>query len=373
MCVTATQGCILYYCMRMHTVPFYDPNKSYEDNFTGGPFGAFADREIFKSQGNPSYQFLHQNVHFPFGIASGPLLNGKYVKAALDKGFDLATYKTVRTTAYASHPWPNILFVHASDKIAPQDEVVATSYAQSPSSRMTVTNSFGVPSYNPDYWQPDMKDAVVYAQNGQVVIGSFQGTITGTGSIQAYIEDFKLAARLVQETGVKVMEVNLSCPNEGSDRLLCFDIDRTHAIVDAIKQTIGNTPLIAKIAYFDDETLLHAFIRTIGPLVQGIEAINTIPTKVVTTSGKQALPGKNREKSGVGGSSIKWAGLEMTERLKALREKIHGDFAIIGVGGVSTAQDYEEYIHAGADAVMAATAPMWNPYLAQEIKRLSRG
>ena len=48
----------------------------------------------------------------PLGIAAGPLLNGRYVKAALDKGFDLPVYKTVRTRRYPAHAWPNVLAVH---------------------------------------------------------------------------------------------------------------------------------------------------------------------------------------------------------------------------------------------------------------------
>ena len=48
-------------------------------------------------------------------------------------------------------------------------------------------------------------------------------------------------------------------------------------------------------------------------------------------------------------------------RLKRVREVVGAEFAIVGVGGVSDAADYDEYRQAGADAVMAATAMMWNP------------
>jgi dihydroorotate dehydrogenase len=43
-------------------------------------------------------------------------------------------------------------------------------------------------------------------------------------------------------------------------------------------------------------------------------------------------------------------------------------FAIIGVGGAGSAAAFDEYRRAGADAVMSATAAMWNPRLAEEIK-----
>jgi dihydroorotate dehydrogenase len=58
----------------------------------------------------------------------------------------------------------------------------------------------------------------------------------------------------------------------------------------------------------------------------------------------------------------------MTARLKRLREELGMSFEIVGVGGVSGAADFDAYRRAGADVVMSATAAMWNPRLAQQIK-----
>src|SRR5579883_1144888 len=95
----------------MPHIPFFDPERTYEENFTQGPFGAFADGKVFQEAGEPRYTVFGQAVYLPFGIPAGPLLNGKYVKAALDKGFDIPVYKTVRTRKHASAPWPNVLSV----------------------------------------------------------------------------------------------------------------------------------------------------------------------------------------------------------------------------------------------------------------------
>ena len=77
-------------------VPFYDPDKSYKENFEQGPFGAFANGEVLanpigKTYGvDFGYDFLGFKVNSPFGIAAGPLINGNFAQAALDiKGFDL--------------------------------------------------------------------------------------------------------------------------------------------------------------------------------------------------------------------------------------------------------------------------------------------
>ena len=104
--------------LRMLQIPFYDPEKSYEENFQEGPFGAFADGKTIESVQSRTlhkqYDFMGFKVNSPFGIAAGPLINGKFAQAALDKGFDIVTYKTVRTRQYACHPWPNVLSVEVS-------------------------------------------------------------------------------------------------------------------------------------------------------------------------------------------------------------------------------------------------------------------
>ena len=346
--------------------PFYNPARSYQENFDEGPFGAFAAGGEREPAGDPEHTFLGLPVGLPFGIPAGPLLNSKFVKAALDAGFDLPVYKTVRTRRVPCHPWPNVLAVHVPhDLTLDMTRLVADENYTEP---LSITNSFGVPSFDPDFWQPDIADAVSHAGAGQVVVASFQGTKAGDGNVAGYIADFVLGARLLKETGVRAVEVNLSCPNEGTSALLCFDVPRARQIVEAIKGELGSVPLVIKCAYFHDDAVLEALLRAVGGTVDGISAINTIAAEIVNERGEQALPGEGRLRSGVCGRSIKWAGLDMTRRLAAWRGKLGQQFAIVGVGGVSNAADYEEYKAAGADAVMSATAAMWNPDLAREIK-----
>ncbi len=345
--------------------PFYDPDKSYEENYKAGPFGELLGGEVFQQSGEPKFKFLGQRVFSTFGIPAGPLLNGRFIKAAMEKGFDLCTYKTVRTAKYPCNPMPNVVAVKAEHLTLEQAEagVIRKENFDPP---LTITNSFGVPSWDVDVWQKDMAQTVKSSPLGQVVIGSFQGTPRG-GEEKAYIDDFVLAARLVKETGAKILEVNLSCPNEGVGHLLCFDVLRVQKVVEAIKNEIGNTPLIIKLAYFKDQAMLENLIDLVGKTADGVEAINTIPAKIVNEQGESAFP-DGRQISGVCGAGIKWAGVEMVGRLKNFREEKEMKFAIIGVGGVLNADDFHQYLKSGADAVMSATGAMWNPFLAQEIK-----
>jgi len=350
--------------------PFYDPEKTYEENLKDGPFGSFADKKVLEQRGKPQYDFLGHKVYSPFGIPAGPLINGKFVQAALDKGFDIVVYKTVRSCKYQCHKWPNILSVDIKGNLTLEKasgKLVADHNFHEP---LSITNSFGVPSSLPSFWQKDIERVIKNIRKGQIIVGGFQGTKKGNGNIDSYVKDFCQTAKLLKKSGVKVFEVNFSCPNEGTNNLLCFDVDRSAIIARAIKKEIGNLPLIVKIAYFKDNLLLNNFVKEVGKEVNGISAINTIASTIVDNEGKQALPGVGRERSGVCGHSIKWAGLDMVKRLKKIRKALNYKYIIIGVGGVMSLKDFKEYRKCGADIVMSATGAMWNPYLAQVIKNI---
>ena len=353
----------------LHT-PFYNPKLSYEKNYENGPFGAFSDGKKESINFPIKQTFCGIPIRLPFGIASGPLLNARFVKSALDKGFDLPVYKTVRTIKKACHQYPNVLPVSTKSILTIEDAQKGLITKENYDEPLAITNSFGVPSFDPEIWQKDLADAVSYAENGQIVIGSFQGTSKQNGDIDSYINDFVLCAKMVKETGCKILEANLSCPNEGTSNLLCFDTERVRKIAVAIKNEIGDTPLLLKCAYYIDQIHLEDFVKKLNEIVQGFCAINTISAKVFDENGNQALPGDGRLFSGVCGSPIRWAGVDMVKRLNKIREENNYSYEIVGVGGVSSQNDFKEYKNAGADIVMCATGAMWNPYLAKEISEI---
>lgn len=348
-------------------LPFYDPTLTYEQNYARGPFGAFAEPEADAVAPRVGATFLGRAVGIPFGIPAGPLLNARFVAAAFARGYDLAVYKTVRTRAHPSNPFPNVRAVHVDGDLAPDaGPLVADDAFAQP---LSISNSFGVPSRDPDIWQPDMAAAVAAAGEGQLLIGSFQGTRGSAGEL-ALVADHLRAARLVVEAGAPVLELNLSCPNEGAASLLCFDTVRVRRILAVVKDEIGDTPLLVKLARFDTDAALEAFVDATAEFVAGYAAVNTIPARLVTASGAPAL-GADRETAGVCGAAIRWAGLEMTRRLARIRALRDAEFAIVGTGGVASAADYLAYRAAGADAVMSATGAMWHPRLAREVARVA--
>lgn len=145
-------------------------------------------------------------------------------------------------------------------------------------------------------------------------------------------------------------------------------------ITEAVKNEIGDRPLIVKLAYIPNDTDLETMVReTVGHgTVQGFSTINTISAQPGGRERQPGAAGAGRDRSGVCGNAIRGAGLDMVGRLAAIREKLGLDFVIVGVGGVIRPDDYKAYREAGANAVMSATGAMWDANLAREIKETLR-
>jgi len=350
-------------------LPFYDIYSSYEENLKNGP--PILNQKIDPPKRNikKTYKFLGFKVNSLFGIPAGPLPNSKFMKAAFDFGFDVSVYKSVRSRIFPCHPYPNVLFVKSLTELHPEKtpRLTTTNGNRKLDSKINITNSFGVPSLDPQTWQEDVKKALSYEKTGQLLILSFMGTPPVDGTQKAFIDDFARTAKYAYETKAKMLEVNLSCPNIGNEGLVCYDLDLTEKVCRVIRKNIGNTPLLVKVGYYKNDNDLKKLAKIIVKYTNAVCAINTLQTEIVDKNGNQALPGPTRLRSGVCGSCIKWAGLEMVEKLNKIREKENYKFAIVGVGGVVTPDDYFEYRKAGADLVQSATGAMFNQNLALEI------
>lgn len=349
----------------MQQVQLYDDQLDFEDNKAKGPFGDFAKAtEPYQNEGEPTYDFFGTPVYSPFGIAAGPLPTSQFIDAALNKGFDIVTLKSVRTDVFPLNSYPQVRPVQLQGELDPAadpDVQVAQEYT----APLAVANSFGIPSVAPSEWQPNMREAFTLPQKGQALLVAFQGTAHGKGR-DDFVQDHVDGIKLIRETGANVIEINLSCPNEGEAVLACFDTDITERIVKAVREANPDLKLLIKLAYFADAEQLKDLVSRVGGMLDGISAINTIPATVVDDQGSEVFPG--RPKAGISGAPVKWAGLKMTKLLKQYREELGMSYKIVGIGGVLSAADFAEYREAGADIVMSVTGAMWNPELAAEIK-----
>lgn len=348
----------------------YNINWTYEENFKKGPVGLAKLKIPPNKKVELRFNFLGFPINLPFGISAGPLINSRFIKKAFEFGFSVSTYKTVRTQSFPPHPFPNVVYVDAPEKLDPlKSPSLKVKYKNIAFEKISITNSFGVPSKDPKFWQKDVKKALAYEKRGQLLILGFMGTVRKNQTEQEFVEDFIEASTLSKQTRVKVLEVNLSCPNIGNEGLVCYDLRVTEKICKGIRKAIGNTPLIIKVGYFHKDKDIESIAKIANEYANAIAAINTIQVEILDKNGNQALPGPNRLRSGVAGHTIKWAGLEMVNKLNKIRRKRNYKYEIVGIGGVITPSDYFKYRKTGADIAQSATGAMWNPYLAYEISK----
>lgn len=359
----------------MPSIPatIYDPDKTFDDNFDHGPYPSKPDLETYKNTGEPKFKFLGHELYSPFGIAAGSLPTSKHIKYALERGFDVVTYKTQRSVPFSANEFPNVVYLDIEGDLTVEkaaEPQVGHTDTDKPLEKLTITNSFGNPSRGPEFWAEDMKKALSYVGKGQLMVASVVGTIQDGFTQDEYFDDFAKAAKTAVQNGVTVIEMNLSCPNVANEGILCYSPEAVLSVSKKVKAAIGDIPVIAKVGYYtpEQQDLLEKIVAETSEYISAFSLINTIPAAVVDEQGKQLLPGEGRLKSGVCGAGIKWAGLEMVTRMVAIRKKLGLDFEIIGVGGVATPEDFQDYLNAGATIVQSVTAAMWNDRLAEQIK-----
>lgn len=351
---------------------FYDPAKTFDQNFDDGPF--FDEIPELIRLGEPTFSFLGFPLYLPFGIAAGPLPTSKHVKAAFDWGYDVVHYKTMRTVPFTANLFPNVIPIDADGDVSLEKADAGLTMADdypTDISKLVITNSFGNPGRGPDFWMDDMKKAVATAHKGQVMVASTFGTATEGMKSEDFWQDFADASKLAVQAGAKIIELNLSCPNVIGEGIVCYTPEAVIGICERTRAVIGNTPLMIKLGYFTtaQQPLLEQIMSKVAQYINAVALINTIPAKVYDKNGKQALPGEGRLVSGLCGAGIKWAGLDMVKRMAELRQQKNYNYEIVGIGGVMTPKDFFDYRKAGADLVQACTGPMWNPNLAHEIQQ----
>ena len=189
---------------------------------------------------------------------------------------------------------------------------------------MSITNSFGMPAQPVAVWQADVGRALAAAGPGQALVVSVVGTVDPGDNPAQFAADFAHTAVLAA-AGTPILEANLSCPNVGGHGLLCHDVDAARAVCAAIRERVPDRPLLVKLGSYPatpaGQDALAALVAALAPFVAGFSAINAVPYPVVDLAGTQALPGAGRARAGICGAAIRDMGLDVVQRLAALRAR----------------------------------------------------
>ncbi|RIK77858.1 MAG: hypothetical protein DCC68_16420 [Planctomycetota bacterium] len=352
-------------------LPKYDPGQSYDWNYDHAPKAT--PTEIVPPMPGAlagGWRFCGLSVASPLGIAAGPLLNGRWLLYYAGLGFDVLTYKTVRSVARPCYPLPNLQPVDCSAVngagVAGQVDEHVDSLPAADEMRGTWAVSFGMPSKSPEVWRADVAETRRRLPRDKVLSVSVVGTIQDGWSLDELADDYAQCTRWAVEAGADAVETNFSCPNVNTcDGQLYQQPSDAAVVAERVRHAIDDVPLVVKIGCVADDEEAARLVAALGPWVSGLAMTNSVST---TVRGGDGLPLFGGAKRGICGQAIREASLRQVECFARLRNRQGLAFSIVGCGGAATAEDVRRYLDAGADAVHMATAAMVDPTVAVRIR-----
>src|SRR5512145_2712653 len=151
--------------------PTYRTDRSFEWNHANGPDFAGPWPAVPET---PAKDFFGLAVRSRFGVPASILLNSRWIETYARLGFDLLTYKTVRSQPRLCHAPPNWLFLDdrsvAADLNKAEAPLALATRAPADARVATAAGSFGIPSVAPEVWKPDIAAARRALGAGQAFI-----------------------------------------------------------------------------------------------------------------------------------------------------------------------------------------------------------
>ena len=291
----------------------------------------------------------------PFGMPAGPLLNSSWIVYYSRLGFDVLTYKTVRSRYRKCYEAPNLSHIRAP-QLTGNDDVV-TEGASSESWAI----SFGMPSKAVEEWTRDVERARRELSPKQLLSVSVVASPEEGWTLEQIVADFVECARLAKDSGADAVEANLSCPNVCSQEGQLYTSPEASAeIAGALANVLHGVPLILKIGLFDNSSQASEFVASIAPFANALSTTNSISAKVMGASGQPAFGGLSR---GIGGLCIRDRCNAEVRMLSHVVAATAPHVRLIGVGGIASTEDARERLAAGAHHIQIATAAMLNPLI----------
>lgn len=340
----------------------YDLTQTYRWNYEHVPKPAHV--EVPSVSGD--WTFCGLKVPSPLGVPAGPLLNGKWVLYYASLGFDVLTYKTVRSGQRDCYELPNLVPVKTAQLTGSEERL-----AESESMNGSWAVSFGMPSAEPEIWRRDVEETRKKLADEKLLSVSVVGTVQTGWSIDDLANDYAQCARWAVDSGADTIETNFSCPNvETCDGQIYQNPSEAAIVAEAVRQAIGDRPLILKIGHVTSAHDAEELIESVGPFATSIAMTNSVATTVESHDGKILFNGQQR---GICGEATFEASLRQTALFSELIRKRSDDLRIISVGGVSTVDQVRSCLEAGAESVHIATAAMVDPMVAVKLRRSWQG
>jgi dihydroorotate dehydrogenase (NAD+) catalytic subunit len=213
-------------------------------------------------------------------------------------------------------------------------------------------NSVGLQGPGLPYWLKHVLPDLV--RTGATVIASIWGRS---------VEEYRSAAELLSTApdGVVAVEINLSCPNVISghrpdpygSQLFAHDPQLTADVVAAVAAAAGR-PVWAKLSPNTDRVVeVASAARDAG--AEAVTCVNTLLGLAYDPATRSPALGAGG--GGLSGPAIHPVAVRIVHEVAAALP----GYPVIGVGGIATGWDAEEFLLAGAVAVQVGTATFHDP------------
>ncbi|MGI9474302.1 MAG: hypothetical protein ACR2NZ_22365 [Rubripirellula sp.] len=338
-------------------LPRYDRHETYRWNYEHAPKAI--DQLVAPMPGD--WRFCGRSVESPLGVAAGPLLNGKWCLYYAGLGFDVLTYKTVRSGQRDCYPLPNLQPVNCGDLTGHEARL-----SPSPDMGGSWAVSFGMPSAAPETWRRDIEWTRHHLAAEKVLAVSVVGTMQDGWTIEQLADDYAQCAAWAVESGADCIETNFSCPNVTTcDGQLYLDANASNQVARTVKAAIGPVPLIIKIGHLDSVDQTAMLLDAVSEEATALAMTNSIATTIGHSDDSLLF---DRQQRGICGRGIRDSSIAQVERFSQQIDRRQSSLEIIGVGGVERASDLQRYLSAGASACHSATAVMTDPSVALRIR-----
>lgn len=340
------------------SLPRYDHRRSYEWNYEHPPQPV--EIETVPVPGN--WDFCGLPVDSPLGIAAGPLLNGAWCLYYASLGFDVLTYKTVRSKGRKCYPMPNLQPV-ACGPLQGDEECVDAIDALTDSWAV----SFGMPSQPPEVWRKDVERTRSELPPGKLLSVSVVASEEPGWGLNELAEDYARCARWAAESGADIVEANFSCPNVStSDGQLYQVPQNAMRVANRLREAVPDKPLVIKVGRVATDEQIDRLLDAVGGIADALAMTNSIASRVRAEGGTLLFDGQPR---GICGGAIHRESLRQVERFSRRVRARRGSVKLAAVGGIDSGAAAGRYLAAGAHACHLATAAMLRPEVGDSIRR----
>lgn len=173
------------------------------------------------------------------------------------------------------------------------------------------------------------------------------------------VYDYLEVVERLNDQPVNMLEINISCPNVKEGGIAFGQAPNMAAHITQEIRKKSTHPIVVK---------LSPNVTNIGEMAKAVEAAGADAVSLINTLTGMKIDVKSRRfalanrTGGLSGPAIHPVAVRMVyEAAHAVK------VPVIGMGGISNAQDAVEMILAGADAVSVGTANFYNPAVTMEI------